>query len=108
MAGSSLIKTFIVEGIRAARQKSVIATREAMRDQTRNIDKSAVTRADVAKVAHKVEDLRGSVHAAFDDVQEVIKANTDHLASQMKIVSEAVGEHSSILRDLIEVISHLH
>ena len=104
----SLVKVFITEGLRAARQKSAIAAKEAMLERTRNIDKAAVTRADVAKVAHTVEDLRGSVHSAFDDVSNVVKENTDYLTKQVSILSETVGEHSKIIHDLIEVICHLH
>lgn len=108
MVGSGLLKAFLVEGMRAARQKSALSAREAIRERSQHIDKAAVTRGDVARVAGKVEELRGDVHAAFTDTVETVRASTDHLTRQIGILSETVGEHSKILKDLIEILTHLH
>lgn len=96
-----IIRTLIVEGIKATRQKSVIAAKEATRTSTHHLDHSTVTRSDVANVAHKVEELRSDVHAAFDDVSETIRMHSEHLA-------RLIEDHNGIIRELIEVISHLH
>ena len=96
-----IIKTIIVEGIKASRQKSVLAAKESMRTSSNHMDRSTVTRSDIANVTHKVEDLRSDVHAAFDDVGETIRIHSEHLA-------RLIEDHNGMIRELIEVISHLH
>lgn len=108
MVGSGLVKAFLVEGMRAARQRSALSAREAIRERSQHIDKAAVTRGDVARVAGKVEEVRGDVHAAFDDVTETVRASAEHLTRQISALGEAVGHHSKILSDLIDVLTHLH
>lgn len=124
-----LIKTVINESIRGAirgAQKKAELTakmKDAAADHARyhmpSLEKSAVTRGDVAHVANKVEQIRQDMHGGYDDLGHLIKANADHVShvvqEQTAQLSEQIGhlaslmsEHSSVLQDLIRVLEHFH
>lgn len=124
-----IVKTVINESIRGAirsaqrRSELLARAKHAAEDRARghmpSLEKSAVTRGDVAHVADKVEQVRQDLHGGLDDLAHVTKTNADHvtqviqdhsgqLSEQIGHLAELLREHSHLLSDLIKVLEHFH
>ena len=117
MAG--IIRTIVNESIRTAIRGTKKNASNYARDHMPNLEKSAVTRGDVAHVTNKVEQVRQDMHSGFDDIGHLTKANADHvvhavqdqstqLSEQIGHLAELIHEHSSLLQELIRVLEHFH
>lgn len=72
------------------------------------LEKAAVTKHDFVKMGEKVERLRSDTHAGMTDLHEAMRANADHVAQHIEKLNTSLSEHAGLVRDLIQLLEHLH